>query len=101
MTQAPQFDFSDEIAANLPDEMYVLVTMDGQTWIQLPSSGTLCVVYEYADQPATAVFIWHQGGAMDTVPPGISQFQINATDCLVYELADPQQSIKLGWAYMS
>jgi hypothetical protein len=93
--------FSEQIAANQPSNTTILVTgIDSQTWIVLPDSGTLWVAYEYADQPAAAVFIWHQGGSTEQVNPGFQTFNVNATDALVYQLTDPTQSIKLGWAYM-
>lgn len=86
-----------------PDGTTILITnMDGgDTWISLPYSGQLWVAYEYQDQPASSVYIWHQGGDTTPVPPGFNSFTVGATDALVYTLAYQDQSIKLGWAYLS
>jgi hypothetical protein len=101
MTQAPQFSLGEEVAGNVPAEIWVLVTgIESQVWMQFPESGTLWVYYAIAAQPAVAVFVWHEGGSQETVPLGTSTYTINAGDCLVYQLTDVTQSIKLGWGYM-
>jgi hypothetical protein len=93
--------FSEQIAAEQPANTTILVTgMDSQTWIVLPDSGTLWVAYEYSDQPAVMVIIWHQGGSTETVEPGFQTFNVDAGDALMYQLVEPTQSIKLGWAYI-
>lgn len=71
-----------------------------EIWIGLPNSGNLWVAYEYSDEPAQYVYIWHQGGMTEEVPLGFSTFQVNETDAIVYRLASPTNSIKLGWAYI-
>lgn len=84
-----------------PDNTYILTNEpEGQVWITLPNSGNLWVAYEYQNEPAQEVFIWHQGGATEQVPPGFNTFAVGATDGLVYVLGDPSISIKLGWAYV-
>jgi hypothetical protein len=94
--------FGAEIAANQPANTTILITNidDLQVWIVLPESGNLWVGYEYQDQPAQEVYIWHQGGTTTQVPPGFNTFPVGAGDMLVYALAYPQQVIKLGWAYV-
>jgi hypothetical protein len=94
--------FSEEIAADQPGDVYILETgIDAQTWIQLPDSGTLWVAYEYSNQKATAVFIWHQGGHTETVNLGFQTFNVNSGDALVYQVPSLSTMIKLGWAYIS
>ena len=92
--------FTSDVAGQQPADTTILITgIDNQTWISLPESGNLWVAYEYQGQPAQ-VWIWHQGGQQTPVPPGFNTYPVNATDAIVYELSDPNQSIKLGWAYV-
>ncbi len=89
-----------------PKNITILTTNvpeDGQTWIALPQSGTLWVAYEYSGEtpgPNQKVFIWHQGGAIETIPLGFNTFKVNASDALVYQLEYPISAIKLAWAYV-
>jgi hypothetical protein len=87
--------------ADQPPNTTILITNDnpGQTMISLPQSGNLWVAYEFQLNPAQ-VFIWHQGGGSTTVPPGFNTFPVSAGDALTYALANPSDSIKLGWAYV-
>ena len=94
--------FSERIAAEQPGDIYILETgIDAQTWIQLPDSGTLWVGYEYSNEEATAVFIWHQGGATETVNLGFQTFNVNGGDALVYQVPSLSTMIKLGWGDLS
>lgn len=88
-----------------PPNTTILITnldMDDEcrVLISLPSSGNLWVAYEFGDEPARDVSIWHQGGMTEEVPLGFNIFQVNETDAIVYQLASPTNSIKLGWAYV-
>ena len=102
LLEQPQ-GFSDELAASQPANTTILISNLGPNMniIALPGSGTLWVAYEYQQTPAKRVYLWHQGGETVTIPPGVGQ-QIPSRpgDMLIYELASPTQTIKLGWAYL-
>lgn len=71
-----------------------------EVWIMLPKSGDLWVFYEYGDQPALYVYLWHQGGRVEQITDHSPEiFKVNANDALVYKLASSKNSIKLCWSY--
>lgn len=88
--------------SNVPEEVTILLTnvpYSDQVWIVLPQAGNLWVGYEYQDEPAQQLYLWHQGGTTTQVPPGFNVFAVGAGDALAYQLAYPGQAIKLGWGY--
>jgi hypothetical protein len=97
--------FSPEIAAGAPAETTILVTNvpTPVNIVVLPGEGTLWVAYEFGggEGPAKRVYLWHQGGESITIEPGIGkEYESRPGDLLIYELASPEQSIKLGWGYV-
>jgi len=93
-----------DLPADFPSSITILVTNESGSGISpvsinLPGSGTLWVGYEYQDQPAASVVLWHQGGQTETIPPGFNTFNSQAGDAIEYSLAYEGQSIKLGWGY--
>ena len=82
MDTAPSTDFAPDIVAEQPANTTILVTGLPAVWIQLPNAGNLWVAYEYEGQPATAVFIWHQGGPQTPVNPGYAVYGIGTMDGL-------------------
>lgn len=102
--QPPDTTFSnEEIAGAQPPGAYVALTnsLQGSSfWMQLPTAGSLWVAYEWGDQPASAVYIWHQGGATTPVAPGQNVYSVGAKDALVWVLASPTNQIKIGWGYV-
>ena len=101
MSSEPSLQFAEQ-PSDQPPNTTILITNEpaGEVWIALPQTGNLWVGYEYQGEPATAVYIWHQGGSTTKVPPGFNTFPVAETDALVYQLAFADQAIKLGWAYV-
>jgi hypothetical protein len=97
--QQPKLTFQQPIEQ--PDNITILMTnMDsGDTVIALPQTGNLWVAYEYQQEPAQTVYIWHQDGTTTTVQPGFQTIPVSEGDTLVYGLRQPTDSIKLGWGY--
>jgi len=72
--------------------------MPGQTWITLPNAGTVWIVVE--GDPLAVCELWHQGGTTTPITPGPANYQVGPGDAIVYALANPADSLKLGWAYL-
>jgi hypothetical protein len=101
--QQPDTTFSEEaVAGSQPPDAFVAITNSAQdlsVWIQLPTAGQLWVAYEWGDEPAQAVYIWHQGGTTTPVTPGQNVYTVGSQDALVWVLASPTNQIKVGWGY--
>jgi hypothetical protein len=101
VASAPQTEFNAQIAANQPDGTTILITQDdGSVWIVLPEAGNLWVAYEWAQEPAASIKIWHQGGTTTPIEPGFNTYQVGASDAITYTLNAAGDMIKLGWAYV-
>jgi len=67
--------------------------------ISLPQSGQIWIAYEYGDALAQTIYLWHQGGRTDQINLGWNTFPVNEGDCIIWTLASPNNSIKIGWQY--
>ena len=71
---------------------------EGTTWIVVPSAGTLWVFYEWGNQPAQQIYVWHQGGSTTPINGGENTVTVGEGDALVYQLANPgTDAIKLAY----
>jgi len=95
-------EYVRSLTEDQPPNTTIVITMgNGETWIVLPNPGWIWVVYEWAQEPAAEMLIWHQGGSITPIEPGEGTYQVGAGDAIVYALQNPTDSIKFGWAYIS
>lgn len=91
-----------EAAGQPPNTTIIIPNFNAlETIIALPGSGKLWVAYEYSSLgPAKRVYLWHQGGQYVNIEPGFHEYESRGGDMIGYLLANPEQTIKLGWAYV-
>ena len=94
-------EFKNSIAG-APANYWIVITNPGpgHTVISLPAKGTLWVHYSFRT-PAERIYIRHQGGPSTAIKPGEQKIPVNASDQLIYELANPgEHEIKLAYQYV-
>ena len=86
-----------------PATYWITITnlQPNSTWIVVPSAGTLWLFYEWSNNPASSIEVWHQGGSTTPVQPGENNIAVGANDIIMYTLANPgSDMIKLGYQIM-
>lgn len=62
-----------------------------------PQSGSVALIYEPGSPAPSNVYIAHQGGPQTSVPPGESNYAVNAGDYLI--IVGQAASCKIQWSY--
>ncbi|HYI13183.1 MAG TPA: hypothetical protein VEK57_29320 [Thermoanaerobaculia bacterium] len=86
--------------ADFPSTYWLTITNfnPGWTLIGVPSAGTLWVFYEWSNEPAAQIYVWHQGGATTPINGGANTIPVQSGDAIMYQLNDPvNDGIKLAY----
>jgi hypothetical protein len=84
------------------DATFLVTGVEGEfhTLVSFPRTGTVWVSYDWGDEPAEDVCIWHQDATTTEIPEGEGLYAVRQGDCLMWTLASPTNLINIGWGYV-